>query len=64
MKCTFGTAWYECKEKVRAGEKFCHKHSLLKCFRCKKPATRECGVSGSLTCGTPLCDDCRCGCLR
>jgi len=51
VKCGFEIAWYgSCKN-----TKPCSRHEELKCWECKAPATTECEVAGSLTCGMPEC---------
>lgn len=35
----------------------CTTHGRLRCWHCKAPATRTCGSTSSLVCGTPECDD-------
>lgn len=63
-KCKFDKAWQGACGLPADETKICYHHKKVKCMKCKKQATRECDVSGSLTCGTPLCDNCICGCQR
>jgi hypothetical protein len=51
--CGFNRAWVgECTKK-----KPCKDHDKLTCWRCGSKATYDCPVAGSLTCGTPCCDN-------
>lgn len=51
--CGFVQAWVgRCRQSAP-----CPKHSTQKCWSCGEPATRDCGVAGSLVCGIPSCDE-------
>jgi len=61
-KCNFPLLWSseKCREDVPVGNKYCEKHSKLKCS-CGAQATHECcGFAGSFVCGAPLCDKQKC----
>lgn len=54
-QCGFHTEWVgHCTKDKQT----CKKHKGLVCSSCGAPATRECGETMGLVCGTPLCDDC------
>ena len=60
MKCKFNMAWVgECQNKNP-----CDKHKNIKCSICGKPATRECEETYQFVCGHPLCNDCKCKCMK
>jgi hypothetical protein len=49
--CGFPRPWTTPCENIRP----CKEHSNLKCWKCGKRATSQCGVAGSLVCGMPEC---------
>lgn len=52
-QCGFLEAWIgHCKE-----QRPCKKHGNQTCFKCEKPATRNCSETSSLVCGVPECDE-------
>jgi len=56
--CRFNLAWIGwCK---KPGYPFCDNHKKEVCRVCKKQATHQCPVAGSLVCGISLCDNCKC----
>ena len=51
--CGFLEAWVgRCRH-----SKPCDKHSQQECWKCGKPATRNCNYTGSLVCGVPECSE-------
>lgn len=54
--CKFIIPWYGPCRKVALDNGFCAEHAKERCWYCKEQATTCCGVSGSLTCGTPECE--------
>lgn len=57
-KCTFNLSWIGwCK---KDGFPFCDEHKKEHCRVCEKQATRQCSNAGSLVCGLPLCESCKC----
>lgn len=59
-KCRYINPWAgPCGVKCSDGQEFCSEHLNEKC-RCGKQATHGCDNAGSLVCGAPLCDNCRC----
>jgi len=63
IECSFVMSWAgTCRAKHPKSEgDFCERHRGLKCRRCGKVATTDCGsVIGPMVCGMPLCGKCRC----
>ncbi len=57
-KCRFLRAWIGwCGND---GHPYCPKHQTVKCSVCGRQAITECSDAGSLVCGRPLCDKCKC----
>lgn len=51
--CGFLEAWVgRCRN-----PKPCLKHSEQKCWKCNKPAVRNCNATGALVCGVPECSE-------
>ena len=51
--CGFVEAWVgRCRNPIP-----CARHKDQRCWKCGKPATKNCGQAGSLVCGVPECKD-------
>ena len=59
-KCIYNVPWVgSCNKQTAEGHEVCEEHLKYKCH-CGKQATGGCSSAGSLVCGRPTCNDCKC----